>query len=172
LVGWLVGWLVGHIINSYIKYKNVYTEICNNVFDFNNFVRDHKLTDYVILNDSKLLITGESKDKETKITKPCQLGAFVTAYSRRFMIYFMKAIDPTLKSIIFTYTDTDSLHITGDAYFQLKEKGLIIDKSKSKLGYMCSDIDNEGLIILESNLAPKTYIPRYDESQRNTKEES
>src|SRR3982751_636217 len=91
------------------------------------------------------------------IRKPCQLGAFVTAYSRKFMLFFMKVIDPSLKTHIFTYTDTDSLHIKAFAYRKLVEKGYIVSKDQAKLGYMCSDIKKEGIIIYEKNLAPKTY---------------
>jgi hypothetical protein len=141
------------------------SKIINDVFEFNKFVLDYDLEDYTFINDNKMLVTGTSKEKETKITKPSQLGAFVTAYSRRFMLYFMKQIDPTLTSIIFTYTDTDSLHITGEAYKLLKEKGLIVNKEDAKLGYMCSDIDDEGIIIYEKNLAPKTYMYEYITSE-------
>ncbi len=84
------------------------TKIVNNVFQFNAFVRDHRLTDYSFINDNKILLSGEVNNKEKQISKPCQLGAFVTSYSRRIMLTYMKAIDPTLKSSIFTYTDTDS----------------------------------------------------------------
>jgi hypothetical protein len=139
------------------------TIIINNIFEFNDFIQKYDLKDYELINDNKMLVTGTSKEaiQEEKITKPPQLGAFVTAYSRRFMLYFMKAIDPTLTTQIFTYTDTDSLHIFGEHYKLLKEKGLIVDKKNSKLGYMCSDIDNEGIIIEEKNIAPKTYLYRY-----------
>ena len=95
------------------------------------------------------------------ITKPCQLGAFVTSYSRRLMLHYIKAIDPTLKRLPFTYTDTDSLHIMGSDYIKLKELGYIRSKSDSQLGYLCSDVDKEGIIIHEKNLAPKTYKYEY-----------
>ena len=99
-----------------------------------------------------------------QITKPSQLGAFVTAYSRRIMLFYMKEIDPTLNSAVFTYTDTDSLHISGEAYLSLMKKGLIKTKKDATLGFLCSDIKNEGFIIDESNLAPKTYIYTYIDS--------
>ncbi len=69
----------------------------------------------------------------------------------------MKAIDPTLKSMIFTYTDTDSLHILGKDAQKLEELGYIKSKHESKLGYLCADINDEGIITKEINLAPKTY---------------
>jgi hypothetical protein len=100
------------------------TKIVNNVFEFNKFVQEHNLSDFKLMN-GKLLVSCEIKsdDKTNKIKKPCQLGAFVLAYSRRIMLHYMKAIDPTLKSCTFTYSDTDSMHITGENYFKLKEKG-------------------------------------------------
>jgi hypothetical protein len=137
------------------------TTIINDVFEFNKFVLEHDLTDYSILNENKMIVSGTTKNKDEMIRKPCQLGAFVTAYSRKFMLFFMKVIDPTLKSFMFTYTDTDSLHIKADGYRKLIEKGYIIPKDQSKLGYMCSDIDDDGFIIYEKNLAPKTYCYEY-----------
>ena len=64
-------------------------------------------------------------------------------------------MDPTLKQLTFTYTDTDSLHIFGEYYWKLRELGYIKPKSESQLGYLCADIDDEGIIINEKNLAPK-----------------
>lgn len=136
-------------------------QIVNNIFQFNRFQKEFKIKDFVLLGDSKLLISGEAINKQAKITKPCQLGAFVTAYSRRIMLTYIKEIDPTLTKCSFTYTDTDSLHIFGDAYHNLKEKGYIKDKANSELGFLCSDIKNEGIIIWEKNLAPKTYNYEY-----------
>ncbi len=71
----------------------------------------YEITDISILDDNKLLISGTAIKKETKIIKPCHLGSFVLAYSRQITLLYMKAIDPTLKTLIFSYTDTDSLHI-------------------------------------------------------------
>jgi len=118
------------------------------------------LVDYNIINENKVLMVGQVKGERRveKITKPRQLGAFVTAYSRRIILFYMKEIDPSLKSMIFTYTDTDSLHVSGEAYFILQKKGLIRTKKEAELGYLCSDIKNEGVILREVNLAPKTYL--------------
>ena len=63
--------------------------------------------------------------------------------------------------MIFTYTDTDSLHISGDNARKLTEKGYIVTKENSKLGYLCSDIDDEGIIVKEINLGPKCYFYEY-----------
>jgi hypothetical protein len=73
----------------------------------------------------------------------------------------MKQVDPTLKSQIYTYTDTDSLHLKASAHKILVSKGLILPKEKSKLGYLCSDIDGEGLIFYEHNVGPKSYRYEY-----------
>ena len=37
----------------------------------------------------------------------------------------MKIIDPSLKTPIFTYTDTDSLHISGEHEMKLRELGYV-----------------------------------------------
>ncbi len=137
------------------------TAFINNVFDFHDFSHKYDVTDWKILNDNKIMLTGESKNKETRITKPCQLGAFVLAYSRKIMLTYMKAVDPTLKSMPFTYSDTDSLHIFGPAHKKLKELGYIMSKKDVTLGYLTSDIKEEGVIIHEINLAPKTYMYAY-----------
>jgi hypothetical protein len=137
------------------------TIIVNNILEFNRFCQDNTLTDWSELGSGKLLITGESKNKTIQVKKPCQLGAFVTAYSRRIMLTYMKAVDPTLQSMVFTYTDTDSLHITGEAYFKLKQLGYIKDDGHSELGYLTSDIKKNGIIFYEINLAPKSYMYNY-----------
>lgn len=140
--------------------RAIYTKtiIINDILEFNNFCLNNTLTDWNFLGSGKVLITGEVKDHVMQIRKPCQLGAFVTAYSRRIMLVYMKAIDPTLQSMMFTYSDTDSMHIMGDAYLKLKEIGYIKNKCDSKLGYLTSDIDNNGIIFAETNLAPKSYM--------------
>lgn len=137
------------------------TEIVNDINQFNKFIVNHVVTDWIFLNDNRLIISGDVKDANGKVTKPSQLGAFVTGYSRTVMMTYMKAVDPELKKICFTYTDTDSLHLRGSDYFKLKEKGMIVDEDKSKLGFLCSDIDDEGVIIHEKNLGPKSYHYTY-----------
>jgi len=137
------------------------TAVINTYNELLDFFKDYSITDINILSESKLLLTGTSLNKEEKITKPSQMGAFILSYSRQIMLYYMKAIDPTLKTHVFTYTDTDSLHILGNQAKILVEKGLIKPKNEASLGYLCSDINNEGVIILEHNLAPKTYTYSY-----------
>ena len=127
------------------------TQIINNYNELLNFYKDYNVTNFDFLGEgknAKILMTGIiSKQQETKINKPCQPGAFVLAYSRKIMLTYIKAIDPTLKTHIFTYTDTDSLHIKGKYAQILFDLGYIKDKDNSELGYLCSDIDDEGIII-------------------------
>jgi hypothetical protein len=137
-------------------YEN--TSVINDYNEMLDFFKVYNLKDIAVLSDSKLLFTGDIKEKETRITKPAQLGAFVLSYSREIMLNYMKVIDPSLKTHIFTYTDTDSLHIIGNYADILKEKGYIKSKENSSLGFLCSDIDNEGIIINELNLAPKVNM--------------
>jgi hypothetical protein len=47
---------------------------------------------------------------------------------------------------------------------------LILPKEKSKLGYLCNDIKNDGIIIKELNLAPKTYLYEYVDKKGNIKD--
>jgi len=159
----LLNSLYGKMLMSPIVSK---VEMVDNSVDFHTFLSKHDLTAYTIMQNGKLLLEGEVKGtlKVEKIKKPSQLGAFVTAYSRRIMLYYMKAIDPTLKNPIFSYTDTDSLHINGNAYLTLLKKGLVKSKKDASLGFLCSDIKNEGFIISENNTAPKTYIYTYIDS--------
>ena len=141
------------------------TTICSNINDYLSFCDQNDITDYTIWGSNRMIVTGEAKNKVEKITKPVQLGGFVLAYSRSIMYFYMEAIDPTLESLIFTYTDTDSIHMTGENYLKLKGLGYIKDKKSSKLGFLCSDIKNEGLIINEVNLAPKSYMYEYIDSK-------
>lgn len=132
------------------------TQLVTDIFQYHDFIATHRLTDFVFAN-GQLMVTGTHNDKQAQIKKPCQLGAFVTAYSRRIMLHVMSTIDPLLKSRIFTYTDTDCAHVTEEGYRKLVAAGLI----KDELGHLCSDLKGEGLIFFERNLAPKTYILYY-----------
>ena len=79
------------------------TDIVNNIFEFNHFLLDKQTKNFnwIVLGDDKMIVSGEVKNeqKPRHITKPCQLGAFVTAYSRKLMLFFIKAMDPTLKQL-------------------------------------------------------------------------
>lgn len=133
------------------------TNVINDYNELLDFFKNYEITDHNILSENKLLLSGITLDKESKITKPCQLGAFVLSYSREIMLNYMKIIDPTLKTHVFSYTDTDSLHIMGEHYKKLLELGMIEDS----LGYLDNDIKKDGIIIYENNLGPKCYIYEY-----------
>jgi len=68
-----------------------HTEIINNAVDLEKFLFEYDLHDYFIINDDKVLMIGQVRGERRveKITKPRQLGAFVTAYSRRIMLFYM-----------------------------------------------------------------------------------
>ena len=145
------------------------SKVIHNVNDYHDFLRKYELTGWNMINGKQLILTGTCIDQEDKITKPAQLGAFVTAYSRRLMIFYMSIIDPTLKTPVFTYSDTDSLHILGKHYYKVLDAGYIKPKSAPEIGYLSSDIKNEGLIINEINLAPKTYMYEYINNKNEVK---
>jgi hypothetical protein len=137
------------------------TQIVNSIDEFLNFSNEYNLTDYRVLNSTRIICSGQTKDKSACIKKPCQLGSFVLAYSRSIMLHYMEAVDPTLETVVFTYTDTDSLHLTSFAHKKLLDLGYIKEKKNAQLGYLTSDIDNEGVIFREINLAPKSYFYEY-----------
>ncbi len=134
------------------------TRIISSVFEFDEFIREHHFKDMVETGDDSLVITGIKRDVEQCMTKPSQLGAFITSYSRKIMLDMMLEMDPTLSSVTFTYTDTDSLHTKGKYAKILFQKGLAVSKDICELGQLCSDIDNEGIILREINLGPKNYL--------------
>lgn len=154
-----IGKLMNNAIYGKMLQKSITenTAIINNYNDLLNFFKDYEINDVSALSESKLLLTGESRNKESKITKPAFLGAFILSYSREIMLNYMLAIDPSLKTHVFTYTDTDSLHIIGKYAQKLQNLGMIETKKNASLGYLCSDIKNEGIIIFENNIAPKMY---------------
>jgi hypothetical protein len=57
--------------------------------------------------------------------------------------------------------DTDSMAVSSENYFKLKDKGLVMEKGNAKLGYLCNDLKGDGLIFYAKYLAPKTYIQEY-----------
>jgi hypothetical protein len=61
------------------------------------------------------------------------------------------------------------MHIYGSAAKKLNEMGYITTKENAKLGYLCSDIKNEGVIIHEINEAPKTYMYSYIDNTNTVK---
>src|ERR1700722_15372195 len=61
------------------------------------------------------------------------------------------------------------MHIIGSDYIKLRDLGYIKSKSESELGYLCSDLDDKGIIIQEKNLAPKSYYYEYINSKDEVK---
>ena len=144
--------LYGQLMMNAIFTKDKITSDINEIF---RFWEDHKITEITKVH-GKYIIKGESNIKEKDIKKPNQLGAFVLSYSRRLMLYFMKQIDPTLKSTIFHYTDTDSMFITKENYYKLRKIGSVPENEK--LGYLSNDCDNDGIVIEMKALGPKSYF--------------
>jgi hypothetical protein len=81
------------------------------------------------------------------------------------MLDTFKVVDPTLTSLIFTYTDTDSLHITNDK-LELFEKAGLLTKG---LGQVSNDCKLDGKIVFEVCLAPKNYMYVYINSKGEVK---
>ncbi len=133
------------------------SQIISNIMEFDKFRNEYELTEFKRIDNEKYLLTGEKKDKNKSMTKPCQLGLFVTAYSRRIMLYYIYEMDPTLTQHTYVYGDTDSLLIYGKYAKILIEKGLLLPKEKSRLGLLCFDGKNEPIILRSINLAPKSY---------------
>lgn len=133
----------------------------DNIFDYNKFFRESYVSDIKFMSftggSDKILMTGRKKEIESTkcINKPTQLGCFVLSYSRKIMMDIFKAIDPSLTTPVFNYTDTDSAHMTGLSHKRLKELGMIVEDSQ--LGKMCNDYKNGELIIQEYLYAPKSY---------------
>ena len=145
------------------------TVITTDIWQYNDFDIGYDIKDIKVLQDDKLLLVATVKTKNMKqsIKKPLQLGSFVLAYSRTIMMNVLKAIDPTLKKAVMSYTDTDSAHISGKDYKKLLDMGYIRSKKQSALGYMCSNINGEGIIIRENNLGPKCYEYQYIDNGDN-----
>lgn len=145
------------------------SKFCYDISDVWEFRREYKIKEWDVFESDKgrcLRLSGLLHDNlENKmIRKPIQNGAFILAYSRRIMIHLMRAVDPSLESVVFTYHDCDCVHITGQAHKKLNDLGYIRD---SELGYLCSDIDNDALVVNEVCHASKTYCDEYIDSEGN-----
>ena len=142
------------------------SEFCYKIHDIWAFRRKYKINDFRTIDTAKgpaIRLQGKmlEEKQETNVRKPVQLGAFILSYSRRIMLTYMRMIDPTLHSAVFTYMDTDSMHVSGEAHQRLLATGAVMDESNSDLGFLCSDIDNAGLIIKEVNMGSKNYYYEY-----------
>lgn len=142
------------------------TMVINNLIEFDAFIKTHHLDEFTFSN-GKLIVTGDVIDADHKMVKPSQLGTFILAYSRRIMLYYMMLLDPSLRNInkMITYMDTDSAHIKCEYLHIWKDAGLYVDKKNAQLGLFTSDIKNEGIILSEINLGPKSYMYEYLDSE-------
>jgi len=127
-------------------------KFCCDEDDVFEFMQEHDVTNWTSLGN-QIVLSGEKPLVllTDSITKPAHLGVFILAYSRRWMWNIFIAIDPTIQSMIFTYSDTDSAHVRAEHIPKLKEF------MGDELGELNNDYDDDGLIIREENLAPKLY---------------
>ena len=135
--------------------------ICNSVDEIYKFLKNKKFIDLDILGNGKVMIKAETDEEyeDHDINKPSQLGSFILSYSRRIMLQYNKAIDPTLEGLTnVSYSDTDSLHVQGHIMKKLEKKNLI---RSGELGYMTNDYKKGGLILMEKNLGSKMYMNKY-----------
>jgi hypothetical protein len=135
--------------------------------EFYSFFKDHHIEEMEYIGD-RLFLEGPPREEthlEDKISKPCQLAAFVLGYSRTIMLDYMERLNPNFRcahkdvSSDFYYTDTDSLHVhnrfVGD------------DLMGSCLGELSNDI-GDGKILRAFYISPKLYMLEYviDDSKK------
>ena len=129
------------------------------------FMNEHTLSDVAIIDSKNLILTGTIKnisEQGKAQTKPVQLGSMILSYSHKIMLEYIKFLSPTLESMPFGYTDTDSLHISGKNCNKLIENGYYIENKKNaKLGYLTNDLKNNGLVFHEVAVSPKCYMYSY-----------
>lgn len=129
--------------------------------EFYKFCEDYLLTDYIWVkqgNENVLAVSGSPLEIEN--AKPSHFGAFILSYSRMLMLQDFDYVTNGLKEPLFTYTDTDSMHIYGKKY-----KEMIAEKPERfgpEIGQLSNDIKGNGAIIIyEYCLAPKCYMYIY-----------
>jgi hypothetical protein len=150
--------LYGKMLQGIIETQS---EIVQTPKEYDDFAKRFYLQNFSITESDKLLLTGRTLNREATLKKPTQYGAFVLAYSRRLNLTYLRTVDPTLQSIIYSYGDTDSLRLTAESYRILLKAGQICSKSEARLGLLTNDLPDDALIIREVNLAPKTYLVDY-----------
>lgn len=129
--------------------------------EFYEFAKDFEVTDYIwvqLENEMGLALNGSPADVAN--TKPSHLGAFVLAYSRQIMMADFRRCTNNLADCNYSYTDTDSIHMSGTIYKQMLE--IYPQRFGSELGQFSNDIKGaEPIIIYEHCLAPKCYMYVY-----------
>ena len=97
-------------------------------------------------------ISKNPNQKETDITKPTYLGAFILSYSRSIMMNYTLQTNPNNEvEKMFYYTDTDALHINSSLLKNVK--------LSTELGGLDDDVG--GKIIRAVWVAPKLYGYEY-----------
>ena len=105
------------------------------------FERDYDETvTPITISNGKYFVKYKNKCHHDN-AKCIYLGAFILAYSRRIMNWYIHALDGFSKHVI-VYMDTDSLYIPVSFYPVLEEKGYIGDE----LG-QCKNDYGEGVVI-------------------------
>jgi hypothetical protein len=104
--------------------------------------------------DENTAIKEDGTSVEWLDGQPIQLGSFILGYSRRVMMMYFAAINPTMcvEETPF-YTDTDSIFLSDKQYRMLEEQGMIAEG----LGLLADDL--KGGISPEAYFTnPKSYI--------------
>jgi len=130
-----------------------------------NYYNENVITNFEVLSEDALRVCGYSKTHPLKYGSPVHLGCFVISYAKAYMIDFIDALDPTLKSSCFYYTDNDSLFIEAKYLKNLTEKNLlVVDGEKNAVNQMGrgkNDIKDGKLVIKAKFVKPKTYYYTY-----------
>ena len=145
--------------------------LARNIQQVYRFFEQNRITDYHLYDDQLLLI-GEPINLAKRITKPAQLGAFILGHSRKLMLDLVRQLDPTLTQPVFTYTDTDCLHLPSSLAQKLEgQRNPLSNKlwSEPGLGGLTNEYKT-GKIVQEVCLAPKQYATVYltDDGQLHT----
>ena len=142
------------------------TKVCQNSKDVYEFWNKHDVTE-VLLDGDYIILSGDKitdGDKGLVNTKPSHLGAFLLSYSRRIMLNAMEAINPKLDTHLFSYGDTDSIHILNEHLKTIQDKVNPYNGKKwldVGLGCLSNDIDDGGKILYERSFGPKNYFYIY-----------
>lgn len=86
--------------------------------------------------------------------QPVQLGSFILGYSRRIMLQYFCAANPSMDvSSTAYYTDTDSIFLSNEQFCSLERQGFV----KDGLGFLADDF--KGAIGIEAYFNnPKSYL--------------
>jgi len=159
LMRYLAKCIINHIYGKLLN-KKIYKQstIINTVEELQKLQNNPNIEmideDFMELEDGKEIHTFLDKTHKVNFT-PYHLGAFILAYSRRLMNFYLEKIN-AFKSQVVHYIDTDSLRIHVKDFEPLKE---YINPNMGHLKY-----DVEGLIFIAINRGPKSYSYQYIKS--------